>query len=85
VVDPIARKGYRFKGTAAVLEAGALFDEIVAWYRRGGTTLPIRAVVLVHVERALPLTSPAYDTGATEAAVAERWTRYYQMLDSRGR
>ena len=85
VVDPIARKGYRFKGTAAVLEAGALFDEIVACYRRGGTTLPIRAVVLVHVERALPLTSPAYDTGATEAAVAERWTRYYQMLDSRGR
>lgn len=34
VADPIARKGYRFKGTAAVLEAGtAGYEEIAALFR----------------------------------------------------
>jgi predicted pyridoxine 5'-phosphate oxidase superfamily flavin-nucleotide-binding protein len=77
VVDPIVRKGYRFKGTGSVLESGELFDQIVAFYRRAGSTSLIRAVVLVQVDRALPLTSPAYDTGATEESVKERWETYY--------
>src|SRR3954463_5228588 len=64
VVDPIVRKGYRFKGTGSLVEDGELFDQIVAFFRRAGSTSPIRSVVLVRVERALPLTSPAYDAGA---------------------
>ena len=39
--------------------------------------------MLVEVERALPLTSPAYDTDATEEEVRRRWERYYQAI-SRG-
>jgi predicted pyridoxine 5'-phosphate oxidase superfamily flavin-nucleotide-binding protein len=80
VVDPIARKGYRFKGVADVLTDGKLFTAIVAAYRRNGSTSPIRAVVLVAVHRALPLTSPAYDQGATEAELQQRWSRYYDDL-----
>src|SRR5689334_4702313 len=34
VVDPIVRKGYRFKGTATVLRDGNLHDEIVQYYAR---------------------------------------------------
>jgi predicted pyridoxine 5'-phosphate oxidase superfamily flavin-nucleotide-binding protein len=30
VVDPIARKGYRFKGEGAVVAEGPLFEEILA-------------------------------------------------------
>jgi predicted pyridoxine 5'-phosphate oxidase superfamily flavin-nucleotide-binding protein len=83
VVDPISRKGYRFKGTGAVLVEGDRFDEAVEFYRERGTTNPIRAVVLVEVERALPLTSPAYDLGLTEEEVRERWERHHKAI-SRG-
>jgi len=83
VVDPIARNGYRFKGTARVLEAGSLFDDVIAFYRRAGTTHPIRAVVLVRVERALPLRSPAYAAGATESTVRSYWDRYYREVGAR--
>ena len=40
VVDPIVRKGYRFKGTGCVLHEGELFDQIVAFYRRTGIPQP---------------------------------------------
>ena len=80
VVDPISRKGYRFKGTGAILTEGDQFDEAVGFYRERGTSNPIRAVVLVEVERALPLTSPAYDSGATEEEVRERWERHHEAI-----
>ena len=44
VVDPISRKGYRFKGTATVLTEGILFDEALAFYRRRGVANEIRAL-----------------------------------------
>jgi predicted pyridoxine 5'-phosphate oxidase superfamily flavin-nucleotide-binding protein len=80
VVDPILRKGYRFKGTGTVLTEGNLFDEALAFYRRRGVANEIRAVVLVEVKRAMPLTSPAYDLGATEQEVHERWERHHETL-----
>src|SRR3954468_16585 len=36
VVDWFTRKGYRFKGVATVVEAGALFDELLAFYKQPG-------------------------------------------------
>jgi predicted pyridoxine 5'-phosphate oxidase superfamily flavin-nucleotide-binding protein len=80
VVDPFVRKGYRFKGTATVLTEGTQFEEIVAFYRQRGTTNPIHSIALVKVERALSLTSLAYDTGATEVEVQEQWETYYANL-----
>jgi predicted pyridoxine 5'-phosphate oxidase superfamily flavin-nucleotide-binding protein len=80
VVDPIVRKGYRFKGTAEIFSDGPRFEELVAFYRLRASTSPIRSVVLVRVERALPLISPAYDTGATEDEVRVRWQRHVQSL-----
>ena len=35
------------------------------------------------VKRALPLISPAYDTGATEADVREQWDAFYGGLRGR--
>jgi hypothetical protein len=40
----------------------------------------VQALVVVKVDRALPLISPAYDAGATEEEVAELWERYWQRL-----
>lgn len=76
VVDPIARKGYRFKGTATDLAEGERLAAILAWYRRRGIATPIRAVVLVRVERAQPLITPAYDGGATETEARQRWREH---------
>jgi len=80
VVDPDVRKGYRFKGTAVVLSEGPQFDQVVDFYRQRGTQFPIQSIVLITVERALPVVSPAYDQGATEDEVRERWQRYRETL-----
>jgi predicted pyridoxine 5'-phosphate oxidase superfamily flavin-nucleotide-binding protein len=92
VVDPIVRKGYRFKGTAQVLTEGPLYQQIMAMYRgeEGHDPLRdadgrVRAVVLVKVERALPLISPAYDDGATEEKVVAQWERYWDSLREKRR
>ena len=74
VVDQLVRKGYRLKGTAAVYAHGDVFERGIRFYEARGTVKPrerIRAIVIVTVERALPVTSPAYDVGATEAELRE--------------
>ena len=83
VVDPIVRKGYRFKGTATVHTSGARYDQGLAMLSaRGFTTSParVRSIVVVEVTDAAPLVSPAYDVGATEDAIVERWLRHHNEL-----
>jgi predicted pyridoxine 5'-phosphate oxidase superfamily flavin-nucleotide-binding protein len=80
VVDPVARKGYRFKGPATVYEEGPIFEQALAFYRERGTTSPIQRIVLVKVERAVPLISPAYDQGKTEDEIRDTWLRYWETL-----
>ena len=82
VVDPIGRMGYRFRGTATVVDGGDELARLLAFYRERGTDLPIRAVVLIRVERAEPVISPAYDQGLTEAEVRERWRAHFAALDA---
>jgi predicted pyridoxine 5'-phosphate oxidase superfamily flavin-nucleotide-binding protein len=80
VVDPFERKGYRFKGVAAVLEAGPLYDQIIAFYQERGVANVIREVVMVRVHKAQPIDSPAYDLGLTEAEVRMRWERHWEAV-----
>jgi hypothetical protein len=80
VVDPLVRKGYRFKGRAKVLEAGADFERLVADFAsRGMPDAPrrIRAIVVVRVEQTRPLISPGYDRDPDEASMRARWLRHY--------
>jgi len=81
VVDPMIRKGYRFKGTATILTEGPLFERILAYYTQRGIATPIRCAVLVKVERAVPLISPVYMFGLSEPAVRNRWNRYWDSLN----
>lgn len=77
VVDPIVRKGYRFKGAAAVHEPGsALYKRGIELMRAAGSQLVDRvdAIVVVEVREARPLVSPVYDDGSmTEDDVARIW------------
>ena len=81
VVDPIRRKGYRFKGPATVLRTGSLYDEIVRFYERerGTEHGRINAIVVVDVEQAAPLVSPAYDDGSSEDEIARRSLSMYGL------
>lgn len=82
VVDPIARRGYRFKGQATLIAGGPLFDRAMAFYRNSyglsdELARRVEHVVLIKVRQAAPLISPIYDTGATEEDVVRRYAAYY--------
>jgi predicted pyridoxine 5'-phosphate oxidase superfamily flavin-nucleotide-binding protein len=83
VVDPVSRKGYRFKGSATIHQQGPIFEQGLAFYRQRGTMSPIRSIVLVQVERAMPLISPAYDQGKTEEEIRASWLQYWNVLNDR--
>jgi uncharacterized protein len=81
IVDIFIRKGYRFKGIGKVLSEGPLFEEIVAFYKAAGAAkYAIKNIVLIKIERILPLSSPIYDTGASEDEVIKRWTDYWNSI-----
>ena len=82
VVDPIVRTGYRFKGVAEVLTGGERYEAVLDHFRRerGSDTSRVQAVVLVRVDHAAALVSPAYDAGATEEAVVTRWRSHHLQL-----
>jgi predicted pyridoxine 5'-phosphate oxidase superfamily flavin-nucleotide-binding protein len=80
VVDPFVRRGYRFKGVAAILEGGPLYDRLLSFYRERGSPFAIREIVMIEVRTAQPIDSPAYDLGLTELEVRDRMERHYQSL-----
>ena len=80
VVDPFVRKGYRFKGVASIVESGPLYDEVIAFYKERGVASVIREVVMVRVQTAQAIDSPAYDLGLSEAEVRARWQRHWQAV-----
>ena len=92
VVDVVTRKGYRFKGTGQIITEGPLFDQIMAMYRGEDAEDRLRdadrrahALVVVKVDRALPLISPAYDAGATEEEIAGQWEWHWKTVWHRRR
>jgi predicted pyridoxine 5'-phosphate oxidase superfamily flavin-nucleotide-binding protein len=82
VVDPIRRKGYRFKGPAEVHRDGPVFEDVVQWYEQERATdqARIKSVVLITVERAAPLVSPAYADGSSEATIEQRSLDMYGLM-----
>ena len=89
MVDPFVRKGYRFKGTAEVIGSGPVFDDVMTLFadRQNGaqsrTAATIRAFVMITVTRALPVISPGYVGGVTEAQMRKQWEEYYASVNAR--
>ena len=81
-VDPFVRKGYRFAGTAAVVERGAAgFDDLLGRFEECGIAVSrLRALVKITVTKALPLISPAYDRGMSEAEIRRIFTARFRKL-----
>ena len=85
LVDVFVRKGYRFAGMATVVERGEARFEILLPGLRSALAHRIRAVVVIAVTKALPLTSPVYDHGKTEPELRRAWTTRFRMLQPRER
>lgn len=61
VVDPLSRRGYRFLGRATLHRDGDIYEAATNRIAEDeGTSYPAECVVLIEVERALPVTSPGY-------------------------
>lgn len=85
IVDPITRRGYRFKGQASVVGEGPLFERAMSFFRNtyglsDALAQRVEHVVLIKVRQAAPLISPIYDTGATEDDVVRRYAEYYENI-----
>lgn len=82
VVDPISRRGYRFLGKATIH-----IDDDVYWEATGrifqeeGSEYPVQAVVLIALERALPLVSPGYRHYSDEWEMRSVWQERRSQLD----
>ena len=84
-VDPFVRKGYRFAGTANVVERGDSTFELLLGHFRGALAPRMRAIVTITVTKALPLTSPAYDDGTEEPEIRRSWTTRFRKLQPNDR
>ena len=81
VVDHILRRGYRFKGVARLLTAGAEFERAMGLFRPHSALIGrAKGVVLIRVERASALLSPAYAAGRNAAELAAEFSDYYGKL-----
>ena len=77
VVDPIKRKGFRFKGNAKIILSGNLYNEIVDYYKKNGTRNKISSIVMIKVTQVDEVVSPLYDLGISEKEVSEKWTKHF--------
>lgn len=83
VVDPIARRGYRFEGPAQVHTSGATFERGLTRLHELGSSISrarVRSIVVIEVSQASPILSPAYDDGVSEEAISQRWMQHYRSL-----
>ena len=83
IVDIFLRKGFRFKGIGKILSEGELFEEIISFYKDAGSKHMINNIVLVKVERVIPILSPIYDTDISEEQVIKRWNDYWGVIYKR--
>ncbi len=82
VVDTLSRRGYRFLGRGTVHRDDPVYHDAVARIgREEGASYPIEAVVLIEVERALPLLSPGYDHVPDEWAMRAQWRERRAALE----
>jgi hypothetical protein len=79
-VDVFVRKGYRFAGVASLVERGEARFELLLPRLRSALAHRIRAIVVITVAKALPLTSPAYDDGKTEPELRRAFTARFRAL-----
>jgi uncharacterized protein len=83
VVEQVSRRGYRFFGRAEIhADGSALYESAMRrTYGDGERTYPSSAMILVEVERAAPVMSPAYWRVADENELRAIWRARRLELD----
>ncbi len=82
VVDQLSRRGYRFLGRARLHVDDDVYQEATRQvFAQEGNKYPVAAVVLIAVERALPLFSPGYMHVADESSMRAIWRERRRDLD----
>ena len=79
-VDPFVRKGYRFAGTASVVERGSPGYAALLGRFQSSLEPRMRAIVVISITKARPIISPAYDDGTTEPEIRRAWTSRFRKL-----
>lgn len=86
MVDVFARKGARFRGTATFhpMQSAAAQDLAPRWQDLFGAELMMRSsgFVVIDVTSVKPLTTPAYDVGATEIALRQDYLARFTAMQS---
>ncbi len=75
VIDPVLRRGYRFKGTGKILKQNDLYEKIILFYKNLGIKSDILGLVLVSVVHVSVIVSPLYDLGFSEQQIRKIWTK----------
>lgn len=82
VVEMLSRRGYRFFGRAELHRDDDVYAQATnRVFSEEGSAYPVEAVVLLAVERAVPLVSPGYMHVADEAAMRAWWKERRAALD----
>lgn len=84
-IDVFVRKGFRCSGSARLMQRGEAGFEPILQKLRSSFADRVRTVVVVTVEKATSLTSPAYDDGRSEADLRHAWTQRFRKLQPGGR
>ena len=80
VVDPLIRRGYRFKGEGKIISEGDEFQKIITHYKNEGIKSEIKSIVLVKFGTVNEVTSPLYDLGYSEEEIKTKWKKHYLSL-----
>ena len=86
MVDVFSRKGARFRGTATFHATGSELADAMKprWIELFGAELMARSsgMVVIDVTLAKPLTTPAYDIGATEQGLREDYLARFTAMQT---
>lgn len=82
VVDPISRRGYRFFGQASIHVDDEIYREATSRiFHEENSRYSVQAIILIALERALPLLSPGYQHYADEWEMRNAWKEKRSILD----
>lgn len=76
-IDPISRRGYLFEGIAKIYTSGNYFDEAHRIYAGMNIKSAIKSIIVIDTESVSEVTSPLYDSGASEDEIRKSWIRRY--------
>ena len=85
-VDTLSRMGFRCKGSARFVKKGSSeYDGLLpAFVEQWGELCEMfNGIIIVQIDQASPLDSPAYDDGATEANLRQYWLEYFSEINER--